>query len=673
MFTSLLIANRGEISRRIQRTARRMGLRTIAVFSDADAEAAFVREADEAVRIGPPPAAESYLRGDAILEAALETGAEAIHPGYGFLSENAAFAQAVARAGLIWIGPPPEAIRAMGLKDAAKALMQKHGVPVTPGYHGEDQSPKKLKAEAKAIGYPVLIKAVAGGGGRGMRRVDGAADFDAALASAQREAKASFGDDRVLVEKFIENPRHIEVQVFGDSHGNVVHFYERDCSLQRRRQKVIEEAPAPGMTEDVREALTSAAIAAAKAVGYQNAGTVEFIADGSGALRPDGFWFMEMNTRLQVEHPVSELVTGYDFVELQLHVANGGRLPAQSDIELSGHAVEARLCAEDPSRGFMPSSGRLEVFDLSAFNEEDGPAQLRLDSAVEQGDVVPPTYDSMIAKCIAHASTRDGAFEALAAALSISEIHPLATNAAMLISLLRHPVVLSGEATTALVEAELDDLAGLTDDVLTDILIAGAFGLNQPTGDEADPWSQVDGFRVNASTRANSVFQAGDRAIAVTLRSSDGPLMAEVEGETREVDLSATVFEDRVIVGGSVDGVDIVGAIRETDTGPVIFVEGRAIPLSPPVYGQGLDGAEVRDDIRSPMPGKILDVKVKAGAEVAKGDALVVMEAMKMEHTLTAPRAGRIAEVTAVAGQQTVEGAVLVRLEPRPENQEPTS
>src|SRR5690349_14800160 len=379
MFSSLLIANRGEISRRIMRTARRLGVRTVAVYSDADAEAAFVREADEAVWIGAAPATESYLKGERIIEAALDTGAEAIHPGYGFLSENAGFAEAVGKAGLTWIGPPPEAIRAMGLKDAAKALMEKHGVPVTPGYHGDDQTAKTLKAAARKIGYPVLIKAVAGGGGRGMRRVDAEKDFDAALISAQREAKASFGDDRVLVEKFIENPRHIEVQIFGDLHNNYIHLFERDCSLQRRRQKVVEEAPAPGMSTEVRKAMTDAALMAARVVGYRNAGTIEFIVDGSGALRPDGFWFMEMNTRLQVEHPVTELITGLDLVELQLHVASGGKLPAQSEIRLHGHAAEARLCAEDPSRGFLPSSGRLEVFDLSAFQDEaPGGVTLRL-------------------------------------------------------------------------------------------------------------------------------------------------------------------------------------------------------------------------------------------------------------------------------------------------------
>src|SRR5919106_586673 len=363
MLKSLLIANRGEIACRIIRTARKLGVRTIAVYSDADAKALHVRMADEAVHIGPSPARESYLRGDKIIEAAKATGAEAIHPGYGFLSENADFAQAVIDAGLVWVGPKPDSIRAMGLKDAAKKLMTEAGVPVTPGYLGENQSPKHLKKEADAIGYPVLIKAVAGGGGKGMRKVDSARDFDDALESAKREAASSFGDDRVLIEKYILSPRHIEVQVFGDSHGNVVHLFERDCSLQRRHQKVIEEAPAPGMDAETREAVCGAAVRAAKAVSYEGAGTVEFIADASKGLRADRIWFMEMNTRLQVEHPVTEEITGQDLVEWQLRVASGEKLPLkQEELSITGHAIEARLYAEDPAKGFLPSVGRLDVF-----------------------------------------------------------------------------------------------------------------------------------------------------------------------------------------------------------------------------------------------------------------------------------------------------------------------
>ncbi|MEZ6028380.1 MAG: biotin carboxylase N-terminal domain-containing protein [Hyphomonadaceae bacterium] len=669
MFSSILIANRGEISRRIMRTARRLGLRTVAVYSDADAGTAFVREADDAVWIGPPPAAESYLRGEAIIEAALDTGAEAIHPGYGFLSENAGFAEAVAKAGLTWIGPPPEAIRAMGLKDAAKALMEKHGVPVTPGYHGEDQSLKTLKAAAKKIGYPVLIKAVAGGGGRGMRRVDSDKDFDAALTSAQREAKASFGDDRVLVEKFVESPRHIEVQVFGDSHGNYIHLFERDCSLQRRRQKVIEEAPAPGMTAEVREAMTGAAIMAAKAVGYRNAGTIEFIVDGSGALRPDGFWFMEMNTRLQVEHPVTEMITGLDLVELQLRVAAGEKLPKQSEIELLGHAVEARLCAEDPARGFLPSSGQLEAFDLSAFTAEDGgPATLRLDSAVDEGDIVPATYDSMIAKAIAHAPTRDEALDALAQGLREAEVWPVATNAALLANLLDNDSFRMGEATTNLVEANINELADLDDAELAELLVIGAAGLGAMASDGADPWSQADGFRINAPGRATFLFDVGGETHTVVLTpDAGGDAQAIVDGEALEIEIDAAPLPDGVLVSGAIQGVDVMGVVRDLRDGPVVFARGRAMALRRPDYSNAIEGLAAGDDIRAPMPGKILEVKAAAGQSVKRGDALVVMEAMKMEHTLAAPRDGVVAAVDATAGVQTVEGAVLVRLEPAAE------
>jgi 3-methylcrotonyl-CoA carboxylase alpha subunit len=674
MFSSILIANRGEISRRIMRTARRLKLRTVAVYSDADAEAAFVRDADEAVWIGAAAASDSYLKGERIIEAALDTGAEAIHPGYGFLSENAAFAESVGKAGLTWIGPPPDAIRAMGLKDAAKALMEKHGVPVTPGYHGEDQSPKTLKAAAKKVGYPVLIKAIAGGGGRGMRRVDNAEGFDAALASAQREAKASFGDDRVLVEKFIESPRHIEVQVFGDNHGNYIHLFERDCSLQRRRQKVIEEAPAPGMTDAVREAMTGAALMAAKAVGYRNAGTIEFIVDGSGALRPDGFWFMEMNTRLQVEHPVTEMITGLDLVELQFRVASGEKLPAQSAIRLNGHAVEARLCAEDPSRGFLPSSGKLEVFDLSAFADDPGGgATLRLDSAVEEGDTIPAAYDSMIAKAIAHAPTRDGAMDGLAEALRSAEIWPVVANTAMLANLLDHPEAREGIATTNLVEANINELANLDDQDLADVLILGAAGVQGLTDTGADPWDIADGFRLNASPRSTFVFDiptpdgaAEAYVVKLALDDRDVP-RAYIGPEAFEIDIDATIVATGVIVSGAIEGGEVFGVVRDLGAGPVLFMKGRAIALKRPEYSHVLEGLAAGDDIRAPMPGKILEVKAVTGAEVKKGDPLVVMEAMKMEHTLAAPRDGRIIEVSALAGAQTAEGVVLVKFEPLPE------
>src|SRR3954449_921939 len=441
MISSLLIANRGEIACRVIRTARRLGIRTVAVYSDADAKALHVRMADEAVHIGPSPARESYLRGDRIIDAAKARGAEAIHPGYGFLSENADFAQTVIDAGLIWVGPKPDSIRAMGLKDAAKKLMAEAGVPVTPGYLGVDQDPKRLKREAGAIGYPVLIKAVAGGGGKGMRRVDEPGQFDDALDSAKREAASAFGDDRVLIEKYILSPRHIEVQVFGDSHGNVVHLFERDCSLQRRHQKVIEEAPAPGMDEATREAVCGAAVRAAQAVNYENAGTIEFIADASEGLRADRIWFMEMNTRLQVEHPVTEEITGQDLVEWQLRVASGEPLPKRQDeLAINGHAIEARLYAEDPAKGFLPSVGTLRGLRF--------PSDVRNETGYEEGDAVTPFYDPMIAKVICSGLDREEARLRLAVAIEQTAVWPIATNAPFLLRALMHPAFAAGEITT---------------------------------------------------------------------------------------------------------------------------------------------------------------------------------------------------------------------------------
>src|SRR4051812_33905873 len=453
MIASLLIANRGEIACRVIRAARRLGIRTVAVYSDADAKALHVRMADEAVHIGPSPARESYLVGERIIESAKATGAEAIHPGYGFLSENADFAQAVIDAGLVWVGPKPDSIRAMGLKDAAKTLMAAAGVPVTPGYLGEDQDAKRLKKEAGAIGYPVLIKAVAGGGGKGMRKVDRAADFDDALESCKREAASSFGNDVVLLEKWIESPRHIEVQVFGDSHGNVVHLFERDCSLQRRHQKVIEEAPAPGMDAETREAVCGAAVRAAQAVNYENAGTIEFIADASDGLRADRIWFMEMNTRLQVEHPVTEEITGQDLVEWQLRVASGEPLPKkQGELSINGHAIEARLYAEDPAKGFLPSVGRLE---LAEFPD----TVARIETGVEQGDAVSPFYDPMIVKLVAAGDDRIDAMMNLAAAIYGLRIWPVKTNAAFLLACLQNGAFQAGAVTTSLIAENDESLA----------------------------------------------------------------------------------------------------------------------------------------------------------------------------------------------------------------------
>jgi acetyl/propionyl-CoA carboxylase alpha subunit len=620
MFGSLLIANRGEIARRIIRTAKRMGLRTVAVFSEADAGAPHVREADEAVAIGPPPAAESYLRGEKILEAAARTAAEAIHPGYGFLSENAGFAEAVVGAGLVWVGPPPAAIRAMGLKDAAKRLMAEAGVPVTPGYLGEDQSPARLAAEAEAIGWPVLIKAVAGGGGKGMRKVDAAADFDAALAAARREAKAAFGDDRVLLETWVRRPRHIEVQVFGDITGEVVHLFERDCSLQRRHQKVIEEAPAPGMDEAVQEAICQAAVRAAKAVGYVGAGTVEFIADASQGLTADRVWFMEMNTRLQVEHPVTEAVTGLDLVEWQLRIAAGEPLPlAQDQIVLDGAAVEARLYAESPATGFLPSTGRLERLLLPE-------GVVRVDSGVEEGGEVTPFYDPMIAKLIAHAPTREAAAARLAEACRSVEAWPVKTNAAFLARCLEHHEFLAGEVDTGFIEGRLQALTA-TPAPSPEVLAAAARTRLERDRD-GSPWTALTGFRLNAPAARSVRLQWG---------------------ETLLVASPAASAED-------VTSIDRGGTV-------VVFQGGEAYAFTDPHPGEAEEASSSDGAIRSPMPGRIVAVQAAVGAKVAKGAPLMTLEAMKMEHVLAAPFDGAVAEVAAAAGDQVVEGAVLARLD----------
>ncbi|WP_298092523.1 biotin carboxylase N-terminal domain-containing protein, partial [uncultured Sphingomonas sp.] len=505
MISTLLIANRGEIACRVIRTARAMGVRTVAVYSEADAGALHVAMADTAVAIGPAAARDSYLRGDRILAAAQESGADAIHPGYGFLSENADFAQAVIDAGLTWVGPNPESIRAMGLKDAAKARMIAAGVPVTPGYLGEDQSEARLAREAEAVGYPVLIKAVAGGGGKGMRRVDAPGDFAAALASCRREAASSFGDDRVLIEKYILSPRHIEVQVFGDKHGGVVHLFERDCSLQRRHQKVIEEAPAPGMDEATREAVCDAAVRAARAVDYVGAGTIEFIADAGEGLRADRIWFMEMNTRLQVEHPVTEAITGVDLVEWQLRVAAGEPLPSrQADLSIRGHAIEARLYAEDPAKGFLPSIGRLAAFDLG-----DG-AGIRVDTGVRQGDTVTPYYDPMIAKVIAWGETREEARASLRDRLAGATVWPVRSNAGFLVRALDHPAFVGGSVDTGLIAREGEALLPAEQ--------PGAAALATAVTAMVQP-GPLAGFRLNGEARQEARVLLDGQAVTVTLEA----------------------------------------------------------------------------------------------------------------------------------------------------------
>ncbi|MDI1365825.1 MAG: acetyl/propionyl/methylcrotonyl-CoA carboxylase subunit alpha [bacterium] len=651
MISSVLIANRGEIARRIIRTARELGVRTIAVYSEADADAPFVMEADSAILIGAAPARESYLVPEKILAAARQMGAEAIHPGYGFLSENADFAQAVLDAGLVWIGPPPSAIRAMGLKDAAKRLMIAAGVPTTPGYLGEDQSVERLTKEAAAIGYPVLIKAVAGGGGKGMRKVDKAADFAEALASCQREASASFGNALVLLEKYVTRPRHIEVQVFGDSHGNVVHLFERDCSLQRRHQKVIEEAPAPGMDETTRQAVCAAAVKAAKAVNYVGAGTVEFIADASEGLRADRIWFMEMNTRLQVEHPVTEMVTGQDLVEWQLRVASGERLPLEQDeIELDGWAMEARLYAENPVTGFLPSTGKLKHFRLPE-------GDVRVDSAVEEGGEVTPFYDPMIAKLIAHGVDREDAAARLAEACGLVEVWPVKTNAAFLAKCASHPDFVEGRIDTGFIEAHLEELLERT---FTDAPTLAAIGqrlerfmeADQPKADpfESAP-SRLLGFRLNAPRAVMDLPMRVDGK-AVPLRVA----LAGGRGDDWSWDITV---ED----GRALDDVDVLpGAHGE---GPLRVFEGGDVQEFDFDYQAGGAHSAASDGaILSPMPGKIVSVAVEAGQSVVKGQTLLTLEAMKMEHALAAPFDGVVTELSAVAGGQVSEGVVLARLEP---------
>ncbi|MES2146736.1 MAG: biotin carboxylase N-terminal domain-containing protein, partial [Pseudomonadota bacterium] len=548
----------------------------------------------EAVHIGPSPARESYLVGEKIIAAAKETGAEAIHPGYGFLSENAEFAQTVIDAGLIWVGPRPASITAMGLKDHAKTLMAAAGVPVTPGYIGDDQSPKRLAKEAAAIGYPVLIKAVAGGGGKGMRRVDAPADFADALESCKREAASSFGNDIVLLEKWIESPRHIEVQVFGDAHGNVVHLFERDCSLQRRHQKVIEEAPAPGMDEATRAAVCGAAVKAAQAVKYEGAGTVEFIADASEGLRADRIWFMEMNTRLQVEHPVTEEITGVDLVEWQLRVASGEKLPlAQDELSISGHAIEARLYAEDPTKGFLPSTGRLDHFDLGDASDDFWG---RIETGVEEGDEISPFYDPMIAKVIAWGEERQEAIDELAGILAEAEVWPVRTNAAFLVNALDHPDFAAADIDTGFIADHLDEL--VPDAEPDDGLWRAAAAVAVLAGEDSAELSGLAGLRLNAPSRLGAALSRG--------------------GETRAIILDQ---DDQLPeVAGFADGGEIV-----------IFADGAAFGFS--TAQRGSVGAHAHDgDILAPMPGKVTSVEVKKGAKVTKGQRLLTLEAMKMEH-----------------------------------------
>jgi 3-methylcrotonyl-CoA carboxylase alpha subunit len=659
MIKTLLIANRGEIARRVMRTAQSMGIRCVAVFSEADADAPHVYEADEAICVGPPAGSESYLRADKIIEAAKQTGADAIHPGYGFLSENAEFAETCAANDIIFVGPSPSAIRAMGLKDQAKALMEKANVPVTPGYHAADQDPAVLKAAADDIGYPVLIKAVAGGGGKGMRKVDQAADFLSSLESCQRESAKSFGDDRVLIEKFITNPRHIEVQVFGDSRGRVIHLYERDCSLQRRHQKVIEEAPAPGMTPEVRAAMCSAAINAAKAVDYVGAGTVEFIVDGSGPLRQDGFYFMEMNTRLQVEHPVTEMVTGLDLVELQLSVAAGGSVPEQDEIQLHGHAMEARLYAEDPASGFLPSTGPLDRLDLPLADD-----MTRVDTGVEQGGEVSLHYDPMIAKLIAYAETRTGAAERLADMIDDVVVWPVRTNAGFLRRTALHPDFLAEDLTTGFIEQRLESLVPTgVDPISAAIALLGALDLGPLVTGQSDPFGSADGWRMNAAPRLRHRFAVNDEEIEVSLGLADDEVIVDAAGQSAVLShISADGSEAGIVFEADVDGDVVFAEFQPVEDGYLVSVRGQTALFGHVHPEAAADAAEAGGVIKAPMPGKVLAVNVKAGDTVSKGDALLVLEAMKMEHALAAPRDGQVGDVTVMAGAQVSEGDVLIVL-----------
>jgi 3-methylcrotonyl-CoA carboxylase alpha subunit len=661
MISSVLIANRGEIACRIILTARKMGIRTIAVYSDVDHAARHVELADEAHLIGPAVAAQSYLDADKLLAVAKASGAEAIHPGYGFLSENADFAEQVTQAGLVWVGPPAEAIRAMGLKDAAKSLMEKAGVPVVPGYHGDNQDIDFLRAQAGEIGYPVLIKAVAGGGGKGMRKVDAADQFDKAIKSAQREARSSFGDDRVLVEKFVLSPRHIEMQIFGDRHGSAVHLFERDCSLQRRHQKVVEEAPAPGMTEAVRAAMGKAAVEAARAINYEGAGTVEFIVDGREGLKEDGFFFMEMNTRLQVEHPVTEMITGQDLVEWQFIVASGGTLPkTQSELNIHGHSFETRLYAEDPQKNFFPSPGILHHLK---FPEESG--SVRVETGVRPGDEVTMYYDPMIAKLVTWGETRDAALARMSIGLGEVEVIGVRTNAAFLSRIAAHKAFQSAQIDTAFIEQYHDELIPETalPTATSFALVALYLSLKakRSESEEVTPWDAGDGWRLNSYVTALTQklsFIVGDDLVQVLV----GYDAHSVKIGFGEIEISCHgTLEGTGTISAIVEGKPHTAEIREFGGEIHLLENGHLHSLT---LKDALEVAQSDDaggnHIAAPMSGKIISVLAEAGARARKGDPLVVLEAMKMEHTLAAPRDLTIDEVLVKENDQVDEGQAVV-------------
>jgi 3-methylcrotonyl-CoA carboxylase alpha subunit len=666
MFEKILIANRGEIACRIVRTARRMGIATAAVYSDADRDAMHVAAADEAYRIGPPPARDSYLNIDAIIAAAKRAGAQAIHPGYGFLSENAGFAEACAAAGITFIGPPASAIRAMGGKSEAKVLMEKAGIPLVPGYHGEDQSPDLLQREAERIGYPVLIKASAGGGGKGMKVAAQTSEFAAQLASAKRESTASFGDDRMLIEKYLEHPRHVEIQVFADSQGNCVYLFERDCSIQRRHQKVIEEAPAPDFAQAMRERMGRAAVEAARAIGYVGAGTIEFLYD-----TPDGqFYFMEMNTRLQVEHPVTEMITGLDLVEWQLRVAAGEELPlSQNDLAIRGHAIEARLYAEDPDREFLPQTGRLTHL---AFPAGEG---VRVDTGVRAGDTISIYYDPMIAKLIVWGADRDAAIRRFQSALAGTQVAGVKTNIGFLARLAGHPAFKAAELNTRFIERHQDDLVAAPAPASDQAFALATLGLLLKRAEEAgqaarasadpwSPWAHQNGWRLNDEARSQlrlrdvSITGGSEKLIEVIYRRGGGWKIAVANG---------IAFESRGELGP--DG-ELSGTIGDEKAAAVWVANGNDIELFTKESAHRfaiVDRLHEAEDAQvsggrlvAPMPGRVISLLVEAGAHVEANQPVIVLEAMKMEHTLRAPSPGIVAGFRYAAGEQVDEGAELV-------------
>jgi 3-methylcrotonyl-CoA carboxylase alpha subunit len=663
MIKKILIANRGEIACRVIETAKKMGIRSVAVFSDADAASKHVQLADEAVHIGPAAVAESYLKGDVIIAAALKTGAQAIHPGYGFLSENPDFVEAVEAAGLTFVGPSASAIRAMGLKDAAKALMEKAGVPVVPGYHGDRQDVDYLAEEAGKIGYPVLIKARAGGGGKGMRLVERPEDFKSAFESAAREGQSSFGDPACLIEKYITQPRHIEIQVFGDSHGNVVHFFERDCSLQRRHQKVIEEAPAPGMPQNVRDAMGKAAVEAAKAIAYEGAGTVEFIVDGSNGLREDGFWFMEMNTRLQVEHPVSEAITGYDFVELQLRVACGEALPfTQDDLSITGHSFEARVYAEDVPKGFLPATGTLQYLKFPQGSEFERGA-VRIDSGVRSGDEISPWYDPMIAKVIVHGPTRTAALNMLSKALSDCHIVGSVTNLEFLSALANHEGFYQGNVDTGLIERDQAQLTIQGEAPLKSVALAALGGLGLLSDKSSnEPWERLVGWCHWTDAKQYVVLeQDGVRLEVAVSVLGDAHFSLDIEDTAVEVRTNA-LGENRfkVFCDGVQSQMDVVVQPKSV----AVFCEEGSFRFDLPNALASAENEQAGGDaVIAPMPGLVRAVMASAGQSVKEGDPLFILEAMKMEHTLVAPRDGVVAEVLTKENAQVSDGMVLLALE----------